>query len=230
MARGIFVVIDGTDGSGKKTQLDLLAARLRDNDRAVETADFPQYGQWSAQFVEKYLRGEFGGVTEVNAKKASLFYALDRFEAAPRICNWLDQGAIVLSNRYVSANKGHQLGKISDETEMRGFLSWLNELEYGTLGIPVPDLTLFLHLPAEIGQMLVDSKSQRDYLHGQKRDIHELDLNHLKNAERAYLFCVEHDSAENWKLIKGFSNQEPRTREAVHLDIYAAVNEFITKR
>ncbi|MBS3139654.1 thymidylate kinase [Candidatus Woesearchaeota archaeon] len=229
MEKGKFIVIDGGDGSGKKTQLDLLATRLCTEGRNVETFDFPQYGDWSAQFVEKYLRGEFGGVNEVSAKKASLFYALDRFEAAPRITDGLNQGAVVLSNRYVSANKGHQLGKINNEKEMREFLGWLNELEYGILGIPVPDLTLFLHMTPEIGQALVDSKGDRAYLQGKKRDIHEADINHLKNAERAYLFCLENDSAENWKRILCFSGEQPRTREAVHQDIYTIVTELIKK-
>lgn len=225
--KGKFVVIDGGDGSGKKTQLDLLAKRLRNEDNRVETFDFPQYGNWSAQFVERYLRGEFGGVNEVSAKRASLFYALDRFEAASRISSWLSQGVVVLSNRYVSANKGHQLGKITSEPERREFLEWLNELEYKILGIPVPDLTLFLHMSAEIGQLLVGSKGERDYLKGKKRDIHEADLDHLKSAEKAYLFCLENDTLENWKKVSCFSGSQPKTREEVHQEIYALVKELI---
>jgi len=227
VAKGKFIVLDGTDGSGKGTQTDILIERLRQEGRRVEKADFPQYGQWSAVFVEKYLQGEFGGVNDVGAKPASMFYAADRFAASPQIREWLAEGAIVISNRYVSANKGHQLGKITDETEMREFLGWVNELEYDHFGIPVPDLTLFLHMTPEIGQQLVDEKEVREYTQGKKRDIHEDDVDHLRNAERAYLFCVENDQTENWKKVICFEGDKPRTREAINEDIYSIVTSLL---
>jgi dTMP kinase len=229
MVRGIFGVLEGTDGSGKGTHTDLLIERLRREGYQVEKADFPQYGSWSAQFVERYLRGEFGTAKEVSAKKASLFYALDRFAAAPQINRWLEEGKIVISNRYTSANKGHQLGKINDPGEMNHFLSWLNELEYQILGIPVPDITLFLHMKPEIGQRLVDQKAQREYIHGAKRDIHEKDLDHLRNAERAFLYCLDHDRSENWKKITCFEQDKPRTIEVIHEEVYQALLPLLKK-
>lgn len=225
MKRGCFVVIDGLDGSGKGTQTKILVERLKAEGYQVEMADFPQYGNWSAQFVERYLRGEFGTAQEVQAKKASLFFALDRYAASFQLRQWLNEGKIVISNRYVSANKGHQLGKITDQKEQHHFLAWLNEMEYDVLGIPVPDLTLFLHMSPEIGQRLVDQKTARDYTQGKKRDIHEADLNHLKNAEQAYLFCLQHDQKENWNHVMCFSKDEPLSIAAVHDEIYRRVKQ-----
>ena len=104
---GTFIVIDGTDGSGKGTQTTRLADRLRAEGRDVVVVDFPRYGNPSAYFVERYLRGEYGELKSIDAYRASLFYALDRYDASFEIRAALDRGAIVVSNRYVLANKGH---------------------------------------------------------------------------------------------------------------------------
>ncbi len=227
---GKFIVIDGTDGAGKKTQATLLVERLKSEGHKVEMADFPQYGNWSAQFVERYLRGEFGELSEIGAKKGSLFYALDRYAASFQIRDWLKQGTDVVSNRYVSANKGHQLGKLDDDGEKKSFLNWLNELEYSILGIPVPDLTLLLHMTPEIGQTLVDKKEARAYVGGKKKDIHEADVNHLKRAEQAYLFCLEHDQSENWQKVVCFEGDRPREIAVIHEDVYRIVSAFLKKK
>jgi len=227
--KGKFVVLDGTDGSGKATQVKLLANRLRQEGYKVEIADFPQYGNWSSQFVERYLRGEFGQAKEVKAKQASLFYALDRYAASFQIRKWLDEGTIVISNRYTSANKGHQLGKLKSDEERQVFLDWINDLEYNTLGIPVPDLTLFVHMTPEIGQKLVDKKAEREYTQGEKRDIHEADINHLRDAEKAYFFCLDNDQKENWKRIVCFEDDKPKTIESIHGEIYQEIIKHVEK-
>jgi len=224
---GKFIIIDGLDGSGKATQTRILTNRLKAEGYQVEMADFPQYGNWSAHFVEKYLQGEFGSAEEVSAKKASLFYALDRYAASSQIKKWLAAGKVVISNRYVSANKGHQLGKINDQEKMKEFLHWVNQTEYKILDIPLPNLTLFLHMTPEIGQQLVDKKDVREYTQGKKRDIHEDNLNHLQNAERAYLFCLEHDQVEKWQRIICFTNNKPKTREAIHQEVYEKVKTIL---
>lgn len=224
---GKLIVIEGTDGAGKATQAKLLIDRLRDEGYSVETVDFPQYTQKSAHFVERYLRGEFGPAEEVGAKRASLFFALDRYDASFRMWDWLKEGKIIISNRYVSANKGHQLGKISEPTEMKKFLGWINELEYDILKIPRPDLTLFLHMPPEIGQQLVDKKDDRSYLQGKKRDIHEADISHLRNAERAYLFCLENDSTEKWDRIICHDQDQPKPIPVIHEEVYRRVKTIL---
>ncbi len=228
MKKGLLIVLDGLDGSGKGVQTKLLIDRLRKDNLEVEMADFPQYGNWSSAFVEKYLRGEFGSLQEISAKKASLFFALDRYAASFKIKQLLLDGKIVISNRYVSANKGHQLGKLSAEDERKHFLSWVNEMEYSILGIPIPHLTFFLHMKPDIGQRLVDQKQERSYTQGLKRDIHEADLNHLKNAERAFLFCLKNDPIENWQHIICFENDEPRAVESIHEEIYEKVKKLLS--
>lgn len=198
MSQGKFIVIDGTDGSGKATQTKLLVAKLEQNNYPVKMIDFPQYGQKSAGLVEEYLNGKFGQALEVGPYRASIFYACDRYAAAPQINEWLAQGNIVISNRYVSSNMGHQAGKIKDEAERDKFLDWLFHLEFNIFEIPKPDLNILLYLPPEIGQTLVDKKGSRDYVGGQKRDIHEADLQHLLDAAQAYKYVAD---KYNWLTI-----------------------------
>ncbi|MBI2049252.1 MAG: hypothetical protein HYT29_02365 [Parcubacteria group bacterium] len=197
MKKGRFIVLEGTDGSGKTTQFKKLVARLRRvgsprSTRAeagfkVATFDFPQYGKESSYFVREYLNGRYGGLEEVGPYRASIFYALDRFDVGPKIKKWLNEGRIVVSNRYVASNMGHQGAKIKGTRTRQKYFKWLDELEYGILGIPRPDLNIVLHIPARVAQRLVDKKSGRKYVGGKKRDLHEADLGHLKRAEQTYL-------------------------------------------
>lgn len=180
----VFIVVDGTDGSGKATQSDTLKSRLIEAGKEVVFFDFPQYGQPSAALIEDYLNGVFGTAQEVSPKAASILYAIDRFAAKKKMQEAISADKVVLCNRYVSSNQGHQAGKIADPVERDAFLAWLDELEYGIFGIPRPDLTIFLDVPPAIGQALVDRKGERSYTKG--RDIHERDLSHLENAYLAY--------------------------------------------
>ena len=152
---GKFFVIDGTDGSGKTVQCKLLIERLEKEGYKVKSVDFPQYGQKSAGLVEEYLNGKYG---QVNPYASSIFYAVDRFDASFKIRQWLDEGYVLVCNRYVTANAGHQGGKIHDPVERKKYFDWLLEMEYGTFGIPKPDLNIILHVPAETSQLLVDKK------------------------------------------------------------------------
>jgi dTMP kinase len=105
---GRLIVIDGTDGSGKKTQIALLEKHLKEQGYEVEKIDFPQYGHKSAGLVEEYLNGDYGQANEVTPYQGSLFYALDRYAASFTMKKWLAEGKVVLCDRYVSANMGHQ--------------------------------------------------------------------------------------------------------------------------
>lgn len=225
--RGVFIVIDGTDGSGKGTQTARLERRLAAAGRDVVVVDFPRYGEPSAYFVERYLRGEYGDLASVDAYRASTFYALDRFDASAGIRVALERGAVVVSNRYVSANKGHQMAKIADPAERTRFLAWLNELEYGTLGIPRPDLTLFLHVPADVGFELVARKDERAYLNGKVRDIHEDDRAHLRAAEAAYLALVASDPSEPWLRIACMDGDRLLGIEEVEARVWEAVRPLV---
>ena len=131
----------------------------------------------------RFLAGEFGGLEEIDPHLASLTYAGDRWQAKEKMEGWQDQGIIVLANRYASSNMAHQTARFPEERR-EGFLCWLKELEYEVYQIPREDLVVFLHVPVEIGQDLVDQKGERGYMGGQKRDILEADLAHLQEAEK----------------------------------------------
>ncbi len=216
MKKGKFIVIEGTDGSGKATQLEYLTKYLKRNKKKFATADFPQYDNFSGAFVAKYLRGEYGTADEVGPYRGSMFYAVDRYDKSFDIKKWIDEGKIVLSNRYVSANMGHQTGKIKGKKNKDKFLKWLDNLEYEIFGIPRPDATILLFVSPEIGQKLVDQKKERAYTKGKKRDIHEADLKHLKNAALAYVYVAK---KYKWIVINCTKNGEMRTREDIHKEI-----------
>jgi len=222
--RGKLIVIDGTDGSGKETQSKLLVDRLRSEDFPVEMVDFPMYGQPSAALVEMYLNGEFGKAEEVGPKIASAFYAFDRFSHSKAMYEWLNQGKIIISNRYVSSNKGHQAGKLKDPTKIDAFLKWLDHLEYERFKIPRPDKIILLHMPYLIGHQLVANKKEREYIKGKKRDIHEEDLDHLRDAEKAYLYVAE---KEGWDVIKCGERGKPFPMQQIHGAVYKAVKKIL---
>jgi dTMP kinase len=224
MKTGKLIVIEGTDGSGKATQTELLANRLRQQGRLVEVVDFPQYDNFSAAFVAKYLQGEYGTADEVGPYRASIFFALDRYDKSFEIRRWLEEGKMVIANRYVSANMGHQAGKIRNPKKRAEFLAWLANLEYKIFAIPKPALTIFLYVPPAVGQRLVDKKVRRAYTKGKKRDIHEADFKHLQNASRAYLEVAK---KYRWRVINGTDSQEQLLpREVISDQIFAIVKKY----
>lgn len=185
MSNGLFLVIEGSDGSGKGTQFKLLAERLKAEGYDVATYDFPQYENESSHFVKEYLNGSYGTAEALGPYTPSLFFALDRFSAAENIASDLAAGKIVLSNRFTGSNMAHQGTKFSSEEERVMFFKWLDQLEYGMLQIPKPDQNIVLLVPAETAQQLVDQKEKRSYTEN-TRDIHEADLGHLQRAVEVY--------------------------------------------
>ena len=222
---GKFIVIDGTDGSGKTTQLQLLASKLVAERYEVEIADFPQYNTKSAGMVEEYLSGKYGGADDVNPYAASLFYAVDRFDASFQIREWLKQGKIVISNRYISSNFAHQGGKIENALERKLFFTWLSEIEYKIFNIPKPDLYLILHVEAEVSQKMAQDRQREDWK-GKTKDIHEDNLQHLKKAEKAYLDIAQ--NLEDFRLIKCTRNGEIMDREDIHYLVWLHTNRILS--
>ncbi len=225
MKKGIFIVIDGTDGSGKATQTELLVNKLKEQGREIQVMDFPKYGEPSAWHVEQYLNGNFGKLEEIGPYQASVFYAIDRYVSKEQIIKALALGKIVISNRYVTASMGHQGGKILDPEKRGRFFKWLTHFEFEIMGIPKPDLNIILHMPAHIAQKLVDKKGHRDYVGGAKRDIHESDLNHLQNAEKVYLEIAK--DMPNFELIECYQNNKLLTINEVHDILIQIVNKKI---
>ncbi len=245
MERGLFLVIEGTDGSGKGTQFKLLVERLKSAGHEVATFDFPQYDEASSFFVKEYLNGKYGSADEVGPYTGSLFYALDRYQAAPKIRQALAEGKIVLANRYTGSNMAHQGTKFNNYDERRGYFLWLDSLEFQMLGIPRPTKSFVLRVPAETAQSLVDQKEKRSYTDS-KRDIHEADLSHLQRAVAVYddlcaLFpedfqridCVRQDklmSVEEinnllWEAIQPMLPTRPEENESQNQDAYVEKNK-----
>ena len=219
--KGMFFVIDGTDGSGKATQTKTLVSRLIESGQLVDTIAFPQYGKKSAGPTEDYLAGTYGDSTKIDPRVASMFYAIDRFAASLDIRHWLEAGHVVVADRWVSSNMGHQGGKIADPMERRAFLRWNDEIEYGLFKIPKPDLTIILHVPAEIGQQLAN---QRDG----KADGHQKSLQHLKDAEATYLEIAALDP-QRFKLIECVKDGQLLSREDIHRLVWRTIEPLLNR-
>lgn len=225
MKKGKLIIIDGTDGSGKATQTKLLVARLKKEGYKIAMADFPQYGKKSAGLAEEYLNGKYGRPDKVGPYRASIFYACDRYDGGFKIKKWLNEGKIVISNRYVASNLGHQGGKIKNPTERKKYFQWLYNLEYNIFKIPKPDLNIILHVDAAVAQRMVDKKKKRNYLKGKKRDAHEKDLKHLKNAEKIFIEIAK--SFPKFLLIECIDKGNIMSREKINSLIWEKIKKII---
>lgn len=223
---GKFIVIEGTDGSGKGEQTIRLVKRLKDAGKKVMPFDFPRYGEPSSWFVTEFLNGRFGTLTEVSPKTASLFYALDRYAAAPAIRAALAENDVVISNRYVASNLGHQGSKHDDRDERKKYFEWNYDLEYGINKIPQPDLNIILHVPADIAQGLVDKKLERQYLGGKKRDLQEADINHLKRTEETYQQLAAL-YPNDFTVVECVENGTLLSIDAVHEKVWAIASKTL---
>ena len=151
----------------------------------IATFDFPRYEEASSHFIKEYLNGKYGSAEEVSPYSASMFYALDRYEAAKDVRKALAEGKVVLANRYTGSNMAHQGTKFYNPEERRGFFIWLDNLEFEMLNIPRPTKSFVLRVPAATAQQLVDKKETREYT-DKKRDIHEADISHMERAVSVY--------------------------------------------
>ncbi len=218
---GKFIVFEGPDGSGKATQARLLASALKNEGYQVKEIDFPQYGHKSAGLVENYLSGNYGLAEEVGPYRASIFYACDRYDASFILKKWIEEGNIVIADRYTSSSAAHQGGKIGDSMERKKYLDWLYNLEYGIFGIPKPDITLILKTSVELSYKLSlkneEDKKKKKVSHlGKKgRDIHEEDFNHLENAFNTYLYLAR-EYPNDFKLIECIDNGELMPALEIH--------------
>ena len=203
MKKGKFIVFDGVDGCGKKTQTDLLIKKIKSEGKKVKTIDFPQYeNNFFGKFIGECLAGEHGDFAKLDPKIASVLYAADRFESSEQIKKWLGKGYIVIGDRYANSNQIHQGGKILDAKKRQEFLKWLDKMEFDIFEIPRPDVIIFLNVPLSISLKLLEEKNAKEkkkYLHG-KKDAHESDLKHLQNAKRSALNLVKESG--NWIDVK----------------------------
>lgn len=228
MARGAFIVIEGTDGVGKGTQSELLVQRLKDEGYDVALYDFPRYGEASARLVEAYLNGELGPAKDNGPYVASSYYAIDRYHAGVSIRADIEAGKVVISNRYVGSNMGHQGQKIEDNGERSRYFDWVMNLEFEIFQIPRPDINIVLMLDPEFSQTLIDQKEKRSYT-DKKRDLHEADLGHLQRAKKVYEeICSQFP--ESFVTIDCNDTEGIKSREAIHDLIWNRVGPLVKDR
>ena len=219
---GKLIVIEGTDGSGKSTQFRLLTQRLENENIAFQKIVFPQYSEPSSALIRMYLGGEFGtNPSDVNAYAASTFFAVDRYASYKKVWGqWYEQGGLVVCDRYTTSNAVHQASKLPPE-ERTVFLNWLFELEYGKLGLPEPDLVIYLDMPTEITEKMMRS---REAATGTHADIHEQDEAYLKSCREAAREIVKDCG---WTVIHCAKGDAPRTVEDIHNEVYKTVKSLL---
>lgn len=210
-SKGVFIVLDGIDGSGKATQTALLLEKLQKAGYKTGTIDFPQYyDNFFGKLTGKYLTGKLG---DVDPKLASILYALDRWESKGEIEKALKEGKIFVCNRYMSANMIHQGGRVADARKRKAMMAFLKKMEFEIFGIPKPDAVLYLDVLPEVGKRLVGNKGSRAYTKGKKRDVHEKDKQHLINARNQALRLVKDN--DDWKKINCMKGKEILSPEEV---------------
>lgn len=223
---GIFIAIEGGDGSGKKTQAELLATYARTVlKKNVLSIAFPQHGEFSSYYADQYLNGAYGGVNDVHADLASLPYAFDRFAASAQIHKVLaDPDGFVIGDRYVASNLAHQGTKFTTKKERHEYYERMKKTEYEVLGIPRPDINIILLVPSSTSQENIDKKEKRGYTELQ-RDIHEQDATHLDKTKANYeelarLFPDEYVAIDCMDPLSG----EMRAIEEIQKDVVSLVS------
>lgn len=203
-ALGRLIAIEGIDGSGKRTQMNLLhdAIAAGEGGHSVYSAGFPQYDSWFGKMVGQFLNGELGPLDTVDPHFTALLYAGDRFEAKPKIEGALNEGKIVLIDRYIGSNLAHQTARVAPE-KREAFRRWIEHLEYNVYDLPREDLILYLRVPPIEAQKLVANKSQRSYTTA-KQDLLEASLRHLQDAAAMYDHLAR---SAPWVTIECFDAQ-----------------------
>ena len=219
---GKLIVIEGTDGSGKSTQFRLLSQRLEEEGVDFKHLVFPRYSEESSALIRMYLGGQFGSnPSDVNAYAASSFYAVDRYASYKMDWgNWYENGGIILSDRYTTSNAVHQASKEPEENR-KAFWSWLYDFEYDKLGLPQPDLIIYLDVPTDFTEKLMRG---RENATGTNADIHEKDMAYLATCRETGRAAAAH---YGWTVIQCVRDGQMRSIEDIHQEIYACVQNCL---
>lgn len=212
---GIFVDLEGLDGSGKTTQTELICKRLQEDGIDFRQIKLPDYDSDSSILVRKYLAGDFGkNAGDVNSYAASVLYAADRFASYTE--KWgadYKAGKLIFADRYTPANALYQMTKL-DKSEWDSFLGWLFDFEYEKIGIPAPDKVIFLDMPVEVSQRLMTSRYGGDET---KKDVHEANVEFLNACREAALYAAE---KYGWSVVNCAENGEPLPIEVINDEVY----------
>ena len=220
---GKLIIFEGLDGSGKGTQAALTAQKLRQRGVTLRQVTFPDYDSESSALVKMYLSGRFGQKPDdVNAYAASSFYAVDRF--ASYKTDWgafYREGGLVLSDRYTTSNAVHQCAKLPP-AQWDGFLNWLFDFEYKKIGIPEPDLVLYLAVDPEVSQKLLENRYHGDE---SKKDIQEKDREYMARSRAAAEYCAR---TLGWQRIEcTCAGRAMRPVEEINAEILAKTDRIL---
>jgi dTMP kinase len=222
---GKLIVIEGTDSSGKETQTKKLYERLANEIEKVRKISFPNYESPACEPVKMYLAGAFGdNALNVNPYPVSTMFAIDRY--ASYKMDWesfYNAGGIIVTDRYTTSNMVHQASKIENIDEKSKYLGWLEDLEYNKMGIPKPDLVIFLNMPTEMAVKLMEARKNK-ITGEEKKDIHEKDTSYLK---KSYDNACDIAKKYNWQEIKCVENKRLKTIEEIGEEIYTLVKEIL---
>lgn len=214
------IIMEGLDGSGKSTQTRLLEEYFASNDIKYKKIKLPDYDSPSSTLVKMYLGGEFGSnADDVNAYAASAFYAVDRF--ASYKLGWkreYDNGTLILADRYATSNSIYQMEKI-DESQWDEYLDWSADFEYNKIGIPKPDMVIYLDMPVEISQKLMTSRYNGDE---GKKDVHEANVDFLNRCRESALYAAK---KQGWYVVPCSDGTEPYSVEHIHNEVVRIVKE-----
>jgi dTMP kinase len=211
--RGKLIVLDGNDGSGKYTQAELLAERLREMGHQVLLLSFPDYQTFFGWVLKKALDGEYPDFANMNPYAASAIYAINRMELVKRMTDFIEEGGIVVCDRYVSANEIHQGGKIKDHRERLTFLSWVEDYEYEKIGIPRPDISIYLDVPPAVSRALMSDKTW---------DTVENNPQYLENSHRSAQWLIAREP-HKWLHVRCATRGLMCSREEIHHEILAGL-------
>jgi len=221
--RSKFLAVEGIDGAGKRTQLDLLSRVLDERGVAYARFAFPRYNLFFGRMVARFLNGEFGPLDAVDPHFSALLFAGDRLEARAELFEALDEGKTVLVDRYIGSNLAHQTARVLPE-KREAFLAWLKQLEYSIYRLPAEDLVVYLRLPASMAHRLVAQKAVRDYTR-LERDLQEANIAHLEQAAQLYDQLA---TAPNWVTVQSLDAGSSELRSPG--DIHREVMELLEKR
>ena len=221
---GKLIVIEGScDSVGKSTQYKMLVDRLmKETDKVITTHHFPSYGTYQGRPVEEYLKGNYGKISDLSPYFVNSLYAQDR--AITWISGLRDQynnGGVIVLDRYATSTLIYQSSAIDNEAEKNKFIDYVYDYEHNRIGIPVPDLVIFLYAPFEVAKAL---KEKRKTSRRTDDDIHEKDLEYLRKVSDTSTFIAD---KYNWEYINCTKDNEMRSIEDIHEDIYKVVKEKI---
>ena len=219
---GKLIVFEGTDGSGKATQTELLCQTLEARGTPFRRLAFPRYDEESSALIRLYLGGAFGSrPDDVNAYAASTFYAVDRYASFKQ--DWGEyyrQGGLLIADRYTTSNAVHQTSKLPQE-QRRPFLDWLFHFEYDLLELPRPTRVLYLDLPTELSEQMMRRREQATHT---TADVHEQDEEYLRRCRENAVFVTDYCG---WTRIDCAKGGIMRSREDIHTEVLDKLHDLL---